>query len=86
MEQNPWSYVEIELAGEVFDDSVPEGTIAKQEPEPDTPIEAGGNGESVFVKGILSAQSPQRPREKRCGGHFGSHQRGILLPGGGAVQ
>ena len=58
VEQNPWSYVEIELAGEVFDDSVPEGTIAKQEPEPDTPIEAGETVKVYLSKGSYLRKVP----------------------------
>lgn len=58
MEQNPWSYVEIELAGEVFDDSVPEGTIAKQEPEPDTPIETGETVKVYLSKGPYMRKVP----------------------------
>ncbi len=57
-EQNPWSYVEIELAGEVFDDSVPEGTIAKQEPEPDTPIETGETVKVYLSKGSYVRKVP----------------------------
>ena len=38
---NPWDYVTIEMAGEVFDETISEGTIASQDPEPGTPIQKG---------------------------------------------
>lgn len=38
---SPWDYVTIEMAGEVFDDTIAEGTIASQDPEAGTPIQEG---------------------------------------------
>ena len=40
-DNSPWDYITIEMAGEVFDDTIAEGTIASQDPEPGTPIQEG---------------------------------------------
>ena len=46
-----WPYVKLQLAGEVFDDSVPAGVIVKQEPEALTPIADGAEIQVYISKG-----------------------------------
>lgn len=46
-----WPYVKLQLAGEVFDDTVPAGVIIKQEPEALTPIQDGAEIKVYISKG-----------------------------------
>lgn len=57
-ERNPWDYLTIELAGEVFDDTVAPGYVVRQEPEEGTAVAEDSTLKLFISKGPYMRKIP----------------------------